>query len=513
MIKSGDLTARGLLELGGHPSTFDKLRVGDCRASPEAQAEMKNRVRFTRKERGSALMSSLALTAVLALTMSGISLLATSHANLQRTDGDYALSMQIAEAGINYELNYMSVNHTTCPTTSTSMPGAVGSFSVSATNADGSAWTSPNPAIITASGTVRNVTRKIQVSADFAKLPLFAANAVVYAASGTQDTASYGVFGVKNVSISGSANCVYGNVGSNNTISLSGDGETKGYGVAVACGPSAMILNGGNLPSTRRTTTTTPMAYPAVSTLAAQKFTNGFTTLSSVAQLLAQAGRIRRFVGTSSYTLSPSNTTLANWPIIGTGATTLNHTFVSSLPNSSIILTPGDYYLTNLTLQTQDNLILDCQNLSTGGPPGQINIWMAGNTTNDSFAASCAGVSNDPKMFRIYYGKSATISVTADSHIQGGIYAVAVGSGTGTGATVSLSGNANYTYAVLADNVTMASGTQVSLINNTGDGGISNPAVDPMIQSAFGVNIGFTGQWQELVAAGRSRVFADGSNN
>jgi Tfp pilus assembly protein PilX len=66
----------------------------------------------TRKERGSALISALAIVAIMSFLMSGVCLLSTSYADRQRREADYALAMQLAEAGANYEINYYSVNNT-----------------------------------------------------------------------------------------------------------------------------------------------------------------------------------------------------------------------------------------------------------------------------------------------------------------------------------------------------------------------------------------------------------------
>lgn len=123
-----------------------------------------------------ALLSALAVVAILSLIMSGVILLASSHESRQVEESNYMLALPLAEAGINYEMNYMSANGTTCPTTSQTGSGSAGSFTVSATNTSGGTWTSGSNAIITATGTYNDMTRKVQITSAPAGTPIFASN-------------------------------------------------------------------------------------------------------------------------------------------------------------------------------------------------------------------------------------------------------------------------------------------------------------------------------------------------
>lgn len=125
-----------------------------------------------------------------------------------------------------------------------------------------------------------------------------------------------------------------------------------------------------NGPSAARQTSLPQIVnWPTVTQLANQRFANGYSTISSASAIAAQSARILQFVGTGSTTLSPSNTKSANWPTSGTTATQLNDTNCASLNQKAVVLTPGDYYFTQLSFSGSTTIYLDSQNLSTGGTP------------------------------------------------------------------------------------------------------------------------------------------------
>jgi len=459
-----------------------------------------------RSLKGSALISALAVVAVASLMLTGICLLATSHASRQRQEADYELALQLAESGINYELNYMSANQAACTTSSQSIPGVTGSYTVTATNADGSPWTSPQPATITATGTVGSMTRKVRVSAKSSGTSLFAANPV---SNGTLPS-SYSVFGVRSVTMTHNGAALNGNIGTNGSMNLSGSADLAGTGLVVTAGPSAVLVDYAGIPAARERSLASAVIWPTIDTIVASKFPLGWASLSGATGLASQSGHIRKFVGTASSTLSPSNTTLANWPVSGTAATTINTTVLGAYPQSAIILTPGDYYMTSIVLTAGNKLVLDTQNVSTGGAPGQINIWMSGSTTDDAFTATGLATAVDPTMFRVYYNKAATFSLNASSSLAGGIYAVRAGNNLAASpASVTMTASATATVAVIADVATLNKDTTVQLPNNTLTGGLSNSA-DYQVSGSG--QFAFEKSWIELAATGGS-VFSDGSNN
>ncbi len=58
----------------------------------------------TRRERGMALLLALAATAIISALLSGMLLLSVSHLALSHTNSAYANALNLAEAGINWEL-------------------------------------------------------------------------------------------------------------------------------------------------------------------------------------------------------------------------------------------------------------------------------------------------------------------------------------------------------------------------------------------------------------------------
>src|SRR5438045_838138 len=82
---------------------------------------------------GGVLVSTLAFTVVVSLLLAGIATLTVSHYARARVESDYTASLDLAEAGINYELRKISqdTNQADC----TGTPNISGSFYFDGPNA------------------------------------------------------------------------------------------------------------------------------------------------------------------------------------------------------------------------------------------------------------------------------------------------------------------------------------------------------------------------------------------
>ncbi|WP_025227344.1 DUF7305 domain-containing protein [Fimbriimonas ginsengisoli] len=443
-----------------------------------------------RGRRGSALMSALALVAMTSLLVTGACLLTTSYVAKQTRDEEYARAIDIADAATNYELNYVDTHmasgwnaHTAASPYTGSISGISGSFSVYTAPASGTGtWSPPDDMVVVATGTAgtgsESVSRTISFSAR-GYSPLFQGD--------------YAVFGNQSVAFSGASSTLTGNLGSNGPIT--GNGSVTGQ---VFLGGTAASIGSG-ITSQGVTRYTRAVDYPTIDTIVAEVFPQGWATLTSSAQLSAQAARIRKFTNTSG-TLSPTGTTSANW---SASVTDLTNSSFGSFPLSTMILPPGDYYFTSAQLSGQSAIVCDTGGVTyTGGSPGPVRIWMGGSgTQQDTLNINVTFTAADAHYFRLYYNKASALSIGGNMAYYGGIYAIRAGlNGSVTPATLSLAGGARVTGSIIADVVKMGGGGAVTY--PTGGLGYAGDYVD---------KYGFLKNWKELVGT-RPRVFSDGTN-
>ncbi|HRK21929.1 MAG TPA: hypothetical protein PLX06_08975, partial [Fimbriimonadaceae bacterium] len=123
--------------------------------------------------------------------------------------------------------------------------------------------------------------------------------------------------------------------------------------------------------------------------------------------------------------------------------------------------------------------------------------WMNGSNSNDQININVSFTSTNASMFRLYYNKCTSISISGNSTYYGGFYAVRDGC---TG-NIQVEGGSIIYGSVLANNITVSGG---SAINFPSDGIIDNPG-------DFSMWFGFRDGWKE-VNSGGSVVFIDGTN-
>src|SRR5579871_5980284 len=163
------------------------------------------------KRQGGVLIAVLAYVAVIGLIMAGVLSVTVSHYSRARSEKDYANALSIAEAGVNYEINKISVtpdspDQSASPATqavSDNYSQAAGSFSVYIVARNGNqppanaTWTSPGDGWIVSTGTVNGITRTVRVGVK------------AYTASG--GGGQYAVFGVGGGIINGTPTAINGN--------------------------------------------------------------------------------------------------------------------------------------------------------------------------------------------------------------------------------------------------------------------------------------------------------------
>jgi Tfp pilus assembly protein PilX len=232
--------------------------------------------------RGGILISTLAFVVIVSILMAGVGTLAVSHYARAKTESDYAAALNLAEAGINYEIRNISLNMVTNSNAidraypsggqngayTGAVSGITGAYTVKvyAENSDGTlantSWAPPSPAIIRSTGTVNGVSRTVQIE-------------------GTRKSLFdiYALFGIDSTSWNGGV-IVNGTFGTNNSISISGSsGEVYGSiiynGSSGSTFPSGQTTGGVSYEPTKTT-------WPTVNTLA-----DYYAKLTAVKQGLA----------------------------------------------------------------------------------------------------------------------------------------------------------------------------------------------------------------------------------
>lgn len=486
-----------------------------------------------RRERGSALITALALVAVCTISMTGVCILASSHAVRERREADYSLAMQLAEAGINYELRYVSTHTSTSPYAhlsgsayAGSITGITGTFSVYVTKTDGTTgWTPGNDMKVISTGTVGNISRTVTIiakSGGGAGTPIF--------------DSTFAVFGYQSILFTQSSNAISGNMGVNGPTPASSaysiGTSNNGVGNANSASAKPLVLCGGAtlMPgnSVNPNFTNNPtkidqradnISWPTVDTIVAATFASGWTTLSSSTSIAAQWGRMKTFK-TQSRLLTAAGTKAVTFTA---GSTVLNDTVVKTKADdgqwvNALILPPGDYYFTSLQLNRNNGysgpapvIYFDTNASTTGGTPGPVRLWIGGTSTASDiidmdFQYTSTLDSDKAKLSRIFYSKPANFTITGNNNFAG-VYAIRKGASTGVSpATITLTQNSKITGAVISDNVVMTGGANV--ISPTV--AMTNSS-DYAFGGSGGGSYGFSGSWKEVSATGGT-VFSDGTN-
>ncbi len=437
-----------------------------------------------KRDNGAALITAIVFSAIFATLMAGVVVYAYGHYSLAVRESDNAAAIQLADAGINYELRYISQNqfqagfvvHGSANPDTGSVTGVPGTFTVWVTKNDGSAWntTSGNDMLMWATGTVNGITRKIQAQGQHG--------------DGLFD--NYAVYGTNSVTFNGSGSSVIGSVGTNGSVSSSSSGSGAVTGTIALNGPGASGVTGSNV-----TTNPDPIYWPTVDQIITNTFPgppSGWTWLASH----NNNANARTYVDSK-----------ASFPSTALNSTTTQISAATTqvkMSNGVLILPPGDYYFTSIDLHGTSQLIVDNQGLSTSGvgstgTPGLVRIWLngsGGDVISNPFSYTSA--SADPAMFRFYDNSPGSFQIDGNTASGGGFYSVtAAGDG---GFTIT---GGSFTYgAVIANNITISGNSTVEFPSGT-TGNSSDTSW---------LWFGIKGGWKE-VPGGSGVTFSDGTSS
>lgn len=453
---------------------------------------------------GSVLLTSLAVVAICSLILGGAATFVASFNTLAQNNADYQAALQLAEAGVNAELRYVSKYVQTLPALRTGMvaahtpsnpltgsiPGVEGTYSVYVYDgATGGAWVPPRDMRICATGKVGNITRTIEITGQ--KKGIFG---------------DFTFFGIQYATMASSTSRVYGNLGTDGQFSVA-TGTGQVIGEVLYAGPSASGPVGNNV-----TYAADPVVWPTTDEIVNATFSGGWNWLTSTNPVRRANGNLRQYAKTN-LALTNAGTTSAAWPATGTASTTLRTSDLNKLNpgpdgNKTLIFPPGDYYFDNIQVTGSITLIMDTAGLTLPTPtPGPVRIWMnssGGSDSQDTINCNILWTTQTGKNyqayanFRLYYNKKAEISVAGTSTMNGGYYGVR----SDNLASIQVTGGSLLRGSVIGNTAKLAGGSSVEYPT---DGLMSNDA-------DYYLWYGFGDAWQEKKIGTGKKVFTDGTD-
>jgi Tfp pilus assembly protein PilX len=455
--------------------------------------------------RGGVLVTALIFALVISLFAVGVALVSSSHLDRATVESDYATAIQLADAGVNFELRWLSNDTSTASArahqslpqagqlsaytgTVPNIPGG-GSFTVSVSNTDGSGpWSPPNHVLIRSTGTINGISRTVEVTGRSRGL-----------------FGEYAIFSIDEAKMGGSKAFVIGNMGTNGPVSFSGgnpEGNIQGE----------LTFNGypanGNLSGEMRGSNVwwypNPVQWPTVSEIAESLFVGGLTYLKNN----NDNDRVKSFLASDTESLLSNAITMS----IGTGSLEKRQ-FNSFAPsrnlqdrpggnryqngseglygNKVIIFPPGDYYFSGVKMSNGTGEAILIDNAS-----GMVRIWINGGNAKDSLDLPVLFTSSDKNKFRLYYNNCSEISIGGNSKFYGSIYSHV----DGCQSSVKLHGNSQILGSVIFEDIWLTGNSDIIFPN---DGGGE-------ADSDYALWYGFMNTWREVNPAGGS-VFPDGT--
>ncbi len=384
-------------------------------------------------QHGDALFTAVIFALIISVLVAGFGTVSVSYYQRSSRDEDYASALYMAEAGINYELNQISLNASNADLPSSRAPNGntyslgTGSFTVACEGSGQTAWNeSTIPLNIVSIGTINGVSRTITISA-----------------TGGASNGKYALFGVElgtQTSIMNGHVQVNGDVGTNGQLAFNGNVGVAGN--VIFNGP------GSGWQSTPTNSYTTvynpsPINWPTVDQIANKQYPSGGL----------------------SYVATHNDNSMSNPPI------TSNTVLLNGNGNMTFYGKPGgaNYYLTSLTCNGNSQIYFD----NTNGP---VTIWVGPDNVSGTFVFNGGSSAkplnsdnpNNPPV-KIYIATNNDVIQNGNTTLDAGIYNV---NGTGSGRVI-FNGNPTVNGSVIA-NVFTLNGTPI--INYTpGYFGSSNP--------------------------------------
>lgn len=498
------------------------------------------------KKSGLTLITALAFTVVVGTVLAGVGTVAVSHYGRSETEGDYANAIALADAGINYELAWVSDNinnpsngpHQEGAAYTGTIPGVPGSYTVFVRDWNGGACDSgtfappEDEVCLVSTGTVNGISRTAIVRG--IKKSIFDEYAIFAYKEGT-----FGGGGAA----SGSTEIV-GNLGTNGPVTFNG---TKGSEIVNG----ELTLNGGGSEVTDDKDIKSnvvgnpePVELPTVSEIADSLFgANGLSWLASnndnaqirilnsadagiagipdrasfldthVASKLASAGftvNSRTFADPPNSVPTDTASTLDqnNGPRFSTPDNPqldYDTTREGVYNKKTYFLPPGDYYFNNVDFKSGNAAIVMLTHLCGQGiyaNKKQIRIWID-ETSNKQDYLQTVVVFTDiaPSKFRVFYNKCNNLNIAGKSIFNGGFYSIRDGC-TGDTPMMNFTGGTTVFGSVMTDYFNLGGSTKVIFPN---DGGGSDPADFPLWY-------GFKDGWKEIPSFAGRPTFVDGSS-
>jgi hypothetical protein len=408
-----------------------------------------------------ALVLALAAIAIITALLGGALLLTVSHLALSHTSSCYANALNLAEAGVNWELWKIRSNPASAdqnPITVEYPPDSGRTFTVHVeAYPGGGMWTPPEDLWVIATGTVDRTSRTVRVQAG--------ADSVL---------GEYALFGINSITLGGSAHII-GGMGSNGDVTVNSNLPTgmELEGDFWYCGDDA---GGEDLspylqPGYQEHDASLPEYFPTVNDLANQRALDeyGVTTTDGI-----------DFFRTTN---SNSQATAADGTPVTLPTIIDKNTFGKLVErdadgNYVIVLGPGDYYFEGFNLGSNDLLRLDTA-------AGVVNVWLGPDgggteTEKDIVNGNClVFTGTDVTDFHLYEGSRRTLQMNGTMDFYGMIEAYNGPDDSGNYyGTVVLNGNGTITGSVIAGTVNKAQG---DLTITFPSGGGSELPTDPSL--------------------------------
>ncbi len=360
------------------------------------------KIRIQKAGRGSALITALFFILIVSTLLMGVGTLAVSHQGLSLTESDSAAALDVAEAGINYELRKISQDASDAdqyPGAGSSMNS--GDFSVYCTNTDGSTpWNQPGTVTIISTGTVDGISRTIKITA-------------VQQDGGGK----YAVYALQSGTANGHPTTINGNVGTNGSLLFNGNPTVNG----------TVVFNG----TTAGWTGSDPGIYSE------QHFPNSIVW-PTVDQIADQQGGLSYIATHNDNNLVPA---IVNNQLVANGSSVV--TFVGKEGGAN-------YYLTNMILNGSSSIYFD-------NSEGPITLWFGPSggtstiTLNGGSAAIRENAQNNP--VRMYIASSSEFVMNGNTELDAGVYDCNANASGQTWGTVVENGNPVINGSIIANSV------------------------------------------------------------
>lgn len=468
-----------------------------------------------KRQSGGVLITALVFAAIVTLFVGGVTAVSVSHLSRNSVEADYATAIQLADAGVNFELRWLYENNATAGDsahqikpgtgqhgvytgTVDGMPG--GSFTVGVIDQNGGSWRPPEELIIRSTGTINGISRTIEITGQ--RRGLFA---------------DYAIFFIEEGKLAGTSSTVIGSVGTNGPVFLSGgfvEANIQGnltYHSFPSVSPltSPPPANIGYNPGAYTYWNPDPVPWPTVEQIAAELFPGGLSYLRS-----NNSNHLVRKFSTSDPNYTIENSVVAPMPVGLLSNAEMNTYVEDGNPNDVppdgryhdglnglyrrkvAILPPGDYLFNRINLTNPNNYGLLIDNAA-----GMVRIWIDGDANSgDSLDAIVAFTSPDKNKFRLYYNKCNALSLGGNVRLNGSVYAYNTACGTKL-PEVKLHGGSRLNGSLITKYGSIDGGSVVNFPNN--GGGIAD--------DDFALWYGFRNTYREINPNG-GPVFPDGTS-